>query len=145
MALTMWSLSAVVVDQLRLITYFNPLNPVYSTFRDEPRSLRPRSSPVRRSHGTCKTLGGEGAVMATLMLRWSAAVLSTPVFTLEPHGDECEICHVFRMPCKPAYMGCILSFRVYTVPDKGSAWQDSRPTGPPAGTKSPPATPTLVD
>ena len=83
--------------------------------------------------------------MAALMLRWSAVVLITLVFTLEPHGIGCEVCHVFRMPCKPAYMGYALSVRVYTVPDKVHAWQDSRSTGSPAGSSSPPADPHLVD
>ena len=43
-------------------------------------------------------LGGEGAVMAALMLRWDAVVLSTLAFTLEPDGVREEMCHVFRMP-----------------------------------------------
>ena len=97
MALTVWSLSAVVVDQLRLITCFkddNPLNSMYCALLATPGgSLRPLASPARTARGTGFPQSGEGAVVTALLLLRGAVMLwalHTPVFTLEPHGVECE-------------------------------------------------------
>jgi len=67
MALAVWSLSVVVVDQLRLITClkdYNPLNSMYRALFGDARRFA-ESAGVARTHrarGTGFPRRGEGAV-----------------------------------------------------------------------------------
>ena len=74
MALTMWSLSVVVVDQLRLITCLKDNNPLNSIYRAlfVRRSAGRESAGVARAHGALNRISparrGRGVTALLLLL-----------------------------------------------------------------------------